>query len=80
MTVASLTLNTGADIPQLGLGTYSLNGEPGAAAVATAIELGYRHFDTAVRYGNEDAVGEGIRRSGIDRAELFVTTKLDGEF
>jgi 2,5-diketo-D-gluconate reductase A len=80
VTVPSLTLNTGAAIPQLGLGTYSLNGEAGAAAIATAIDLGYRHFDTAVRYGNEDAVGEGIRRSGIDRSELFVTTKLDGEF
>ena len=80
MTVASLTLNTGAAIPQLGLGTYSLNGEAGATAIATAIELGYRHFDTAVRYGNEEAVGEGIRRSGIDRSDLFVTTKLDGPF
>src|SRR3954447_14148439 len=80
MTVPSLTMNTGAPIPQLGLGTYSLNGKPGADAIATAIELGYRHFDTAVRYGNEEAVGEGIRRSGIDRSEVFITTKLDGEF
>jgi 2,5-diketo-D-gluconate reductase A len=76
----TISLNTGDSIPQLGLGTYGLNGDEGAAAIAAAIEVGYRHFDTAVRYGNEGAVGEGIRRSGIDRGELFVTTKLDGEF
>jgi 2,5-diketo-D-gluconate reductase A len=76
----TITLNTGDPIPQIGLGTYGLNGGEGASAVAAAIDLGYRHFDTAVRYGNEDAVGEGIRRSGIDRGEVFVTTKLDGEF
>jgi 2,5-diketo-D-gluconate reductase A len=80
VTVPSLTLNSGATIPQLGLGTYSLNGDAGATAIATAIELGYRHLDTAVRYGNEDPVGEGVRRSGIERSEVFITTKLDGEF
>jgi 2,5-diketo-D-gluconate reductase A len=48
--------------------------------VAEAVSLGYRHIDTAVKYGNEAGVGEGIRNSGVDRSELFITTKLDGEF
>jgi 2,5-diketo-D-gluconate reductase A len=51
-----------------------------ATAVAHALEAGYRHIDTAVKYGNEEGVGNGIRASGIDRGELFITTKLDGEF
>src|SRR3954451_931537 len=76
----TLPLNDGSAIPQLGLGTWPLRGEDAAVAVASAIELGYRHIDTALRYGNEDGVGEGIRRSGLPREELFVTTKLDGEF
>jgi 2,5-diketo-D-gluconate reductase A len=78
--IPSLPLNDGHSIPQVGLGTYGLLNEEGASAVETAIGLGYRHLDTAVRYDNEETVGEGIRRSGIDRSELFVTTKLDGEF
>ena len=80
MNTPTLALNDGHRIPQLGLGTYALRGEVGAELVSSAIGLGYRHLDTAMRYGNEEAVGEGIRRSGIDRAELFITTKLDGEF
>jgi 2,5-diketo-D-gluconate reductase A len=80
VTVPSLTLNTGAAIPQLGLGTSPLNDAQAADAVAAAIELGYRHIDTALRYGNERGVGEGARRSGLDRDELFVTTKLDGPY
>lgn len=80
MTVPSLTLNTGAPIPQLGLGTSPLNDAQAADAVAAAIDLGYRHIDTALRYGNERGVGEGVRRGGIDRGELFVTTKLDGPY
>lgn len=80
MTIPSVALNDGHSIPQLGLGTYGLWNDPGSAVVAGAIELGYRHLDTAARYENEAAVGEGIRRSGIDRGELFVTTKLDGEW
>lgn len=78
--IPTLTLNTGAPIPQLGLGTSPLNDAQAADAVVAAAEAGYRHFDTATRYGNEAGVAEGMRRSGIDRAELFVTTKLDGEF
>lgn len=80
MTIPALALNDGHSIPQLGLGTYGLWNEEGSAIVAGAIELGYRHIDTAARYENEVAVGEGIRRAGLDRSELFVTTKLDGEW
>jgi 2,5-diketo-D-gluconate reductase A len=80
VTIPDLSLNTGAPIPQLGLGTSPLNDAQAADAVAAAAEAGYRHFDTATRYRNEAGVAEGMRRSGIDRGELFVTTKLDGEF
>jgi 2,5-diketo-D-gluconate reductase A len=80
MTVPDIPLNTGATIPQVGAGTWPLNDAEAADVVAEAIDVGYRHLDTATRYGNEAGVGEGIRRSGISRAELFVTTKLDGEF
>jgi 2,5-diketo-D-gluconate reductase A len=80
MTVPSILLNTGASIPQVGLGTWPLNDAEAADAVTAAIGIGYRHIDTATRYGNETGVGEGILRSAIAREELFVTTKLDGEF
>jgi 2,5-diketo-D-gluconate reductase A len=80
MTIPAITLNTGATIPQVGVGTWPLHDADAADVVAAAIDLGYRHIDTATRYGNETGVGEGIRRSGIARGELFVTTKLDGEF
>src|SRR5690606_19204102 len=80
MTVPAIPLNTGAAIPQLGLGTWPLDDAEVADAVVTAAELGYRHIDTATKYGNEAGVAEGIRRSGIPREELFVTTKLDGNF
>lgn len=81
MTLAPLIeLNDGNRIPQLGLGTWPLDDEQVAAAVVHAVEAGYRHIDTAVKYGNERGVGNGIRASGVDRSELFVTTKLDGEF
>ena len=78
-TIPSVPLNTGATIPQLGLGTWPLHDAEVADAVAAASALGYRHVDTATKYGNEAGVGEGIRRSGIPREEFFVTTKLDGE-
>jgi 2,5-diketo-D-gluconate reductase A len=80
MNVPALALNTGATIPQVGLGTWPLNDAQAAETVAKAIGVGYRHIDTATRYGNEAGVGEGILRSAIAREELFVTTKLDGEF
>ncbi|TBN58228.1 aldo/keto reductase [Glaciihabitans arcticus] len=75
-----LTLNDGHTIPQIGLGTWPLDDTEVASVVETAVSLGYRHIDTAAKYGNESGVGEGIRRSGLDRSALFVTTKLDGEF
>lgn len=76
--IPDLALNDGHSIPQLGLGTWPLRGDDAAEVVSAAIGLGYRHIDTARRYGNEDGVGAGIRRSGVDRGDLFVTTKLDG--
>lgn len=66
----------GEAIPALGLGTFELTGPAGEAAIRTAIELGYRQIDTAIRYGNETEVGRAIRASGIARRELFVTTKI----
>ncbi|WP_311836041.1 aldo/keto reductase [Cellulomonas fimi] len=69
----------GADIPMLGLGTWKAEGDEAGRAVTTALELGYRHVDTATMYGNEDEVGRGIVRAGVDRADVFVTTKLPPE-
>jgi 2,5-diketo-D-gluconate reductase A len=80
MSIPSITLNTGAPIPQIGLGTWPLTDDEARDAVVAAAEVGYRHIDTATRYGNEAGVGEGVRRSGLAREEFFVTTKLDGEF
>jgi 2,5-diketo-D-gluconate reductase A len=80
MTIPTLRLNDGHTMPQIGLGTASLNDDKVAPVIVTAIEAGYRHIDTAYRYGNQRGVGKGIRDSGIHREEVFVTTKLDGEF
>ncbi|MFB8368815.1 aldo/keto reductase [Pseudarthrobacter sp. NPDC055928] len=81
MTLSPLIkLNDGYSIPQLGLSTWPLDDDQVAAAVVSAVEAGYRHIDTAVKYGNEEGVGNGIRASGVDRSEIFVTTKLDGQF
>ncbi|MDY8109585.1 aldo/keto reductase [Fulvimarina sp. 2208YS6-2-32] len=66
----------GASIPAIGLGTYTLKDEECSRLVAKAIEVGYRHLDTAKMYENEKAVGKGVRQSGHDRSELFVTTKV----
>src|SRR4051794_35591274 len=71
-----ITLNNGVAMPALGLGVYQSSQEETARAVATAISGGYRLIDTAAAYMNEREVGEGIRRSGVDRSEIFVTTKL----
>jgi len=76
--VPSIGLNDGRTIPALGLGTYSMDGDEGAAQVATAIESGYRLLDTALNYGNEGAVGEAVRRVDVPRDELVVTSKLPG--
>ena len=74
----SVGLADGHTIPALGLGTYGMDGDEGAAQVAGAIESGYRLLDTALNYGNEGAVGEAIRRVDVPRDELVVTTKLPG--
>ena len=78
-----MTLNTvpcveanGARIPALGLGTWELRGRDCARAVEAALRLGYRHIDTAEMYGNEEAVGQGLRAAGVPRDEVFVTTKV----
>lgn len=76
---ASLPLNTGGSIPMIGLGTWPLDDSQVTSTILTAVEAGYRHFDTAAKYGNERGVGAGIRNCGVDREELFVTTKLDGQ-
>jgi 2,5-diketo-D-gluconate reductase A len=78
--IPTVPLNTGAAIPQIGLGTWPFTDAEAADAVVAAAQVGYRHFDTATRYGNEAGVAEGMRRTGLPRDELFVTTKLDGEF
>ena len=80
MSIPAIPLNTGASIPQVGVGTWPLDDAQAADAVAAALEIGYRHVDTAHRYGNERGVGEELRRSGLPREEVFVTTKLDGEW
>ncbi len=72
-----ITLNNGVNMPQLGLGTWQMNdGRETEEAVAAALELGYRLIDTAAVYGNEASVGRAIKRSGIPRKDIFVTTKL----
>lgn len=72
-------LSNGVLIPKVGLGTWEIDDYKAAEAVRNAIEVGYRSVDTASVYGNERGVGEGIRTAGIDREELFVTTKLPAE-
>lgn len=74
--IDTVTLNNGVKMPILGFGTLYLNGSEGERCVAEAISLGYRLIDTATIYGNEAAVGAGIKLSGIKREELFVTSKL----
>jgi diketogulonate reductase-like aldo/keto reductase len=72
----TITLNNGVAIPALGYGVYQTPPEQTVAAVQTALEVGYRHIDTAAAYGNEREVGEAIRRSGIERGEVFIETKV----
>jgi 2,5-diketo-D-gluconate reductase A len=77
MTVPTIQLNDGTSIPQLGVGVFQVEPDHTAQVVRDALDLGYRHIDTAQMYGNEAEVGQAIRESGVDRAELFVTTKLN---
>ena len=77
--VPDITLNDGRRIPQLGFGVFQI--DPGETAQATgrALEVGYRHIDTAEMYGNEAGVGEAIRDSGLDRDAIWITSKLDND-
>lgn len=78
--VPSVKLNNGVEIPQLGFGTFQIPPDRTRAAVVAALAAGYRHVDTAEMYRNEREVAEAIRDSGIDRAEIFVTSKLNNGF
>jgi 2,5-diketo-D-gluconate reductase A len=75
-TRGTIELNDGSTIPQLGFGVFQIPPEDTARAVSEALEAGYRHIDTAEMYGNEAGVGEAIRSSGLDRDDVFVTSKL----
>jgi len=79
-TIPTITLNNGIQIPQLGFGVYQVDPAETKDATLTAFEVGYRHIDTAEMYGNEAGVGEAIAESGIDRGEIFVTSKLNNGF
>jgi 2,5-diketo-D-gluconate reductase A len=76
MSIPTFTLNNGVEIPAVGFGVYQTPPEQTIKAVQAALQTGYRHIDTAAAYGNEREVGEAIRRSGLDRAEIFVETKV----
>ncbi|KQY46394.1 aldo/keto reductase [Cellulomonas sp. Root137] len=76
MTIPTLTLNNGVTIPALGFGVFQTPPDETVAAVRTALEVGYRHIDTAAAYGNEREVGRAIRESGLPRDEVFVETKV----
>jgi 2,5-diketo-D-gluconate reductase A len=80
MTVPNITLNDGKTIPQLGFGVFQIDPSETKAATLAALEVGYRHIDTAEMYGNEKEVGEAIASSGIPREEIFVTSKLNNGF
>jgi 2,5-diketo-D-gluconate reductase A len=78
--VPTIELSTGAHIPQLGFGVYQIDPDETAGAVKTALDIGYRHIDTAEMYQNEAGVGQGVRDAGVDRADVFVTSKLNNGF
>lgn len=75
-----ITLNNGVDIPQLGFGVFKIPPGDTERATREALDVGYRHVDTAEMYGNEAGVGRAVRASGVDRTEIFVTSKLDNGF
>ncbi|OAA55788.1 glycerol dehydrogenase Gcy1 [Niveomyces insectorum RCEF 264] len=77
VTTPTFLLNNGLAIPAVGLGTWQSNADEISAAVEYALRHGYRHIDTALNYGNERAVGEGLRASGVPREDVWITTKLD---
>jgi 2,5-diketo-D-gluconate reductase A len=78
--VPTIELNDGRAIPQLGFGVFQIDPQDTARAVSEALEVGYRHIDTAEMYANERGVGEAVRASGLDRADVFITSKLSNRF
>ncbi|MGO4649466.1 aldo/keto reductase [Nocardia sp. 2YAB30] len=76
MTTNKITLNNGVEMPAIGLGVFQTPPDVTSASVEEALRTGYRHIDTAAAYGNEREVGDGIRRSGLDRDEVFIETKV----
>ena len=80
MAVPAITLNDGNPIPQLGFGVFQIPPPDTAEAVAVALEAGYRHIDTAEMYGNERGVGEAVRASGLERGDVYITSKLNNGF
>ena len=77
--IPNITLNNGQVIPQFGFGVFQIEPKNTVAAVSTALEAGYRHIDTAEMYGNEAEVGEAIASSGLDRGDVFITSKLNND-
>jgi 2,5-diketo-D-gluconate reductase A len=77
--IPNITLNNGQTIPQFGFGVFQIEPKNTAAAVSTALKAGYRHIDTAEMYGNEAEVGEAVAASGLDRGEVFITSKLNND-
>jgi 2,5-diketo-D-gluconate reductase A len=78
--VPAITLNDGRSIPQFGFGVFQIDPDETADAVTKALDAGYRHIDTAEMYGNEKGVGDAISSSGIDRGDVFITSKLNNGF
>jgi 2,5-diketo-D-gluconate reductase A len=78
--VPAIELNTGARIPQHGFGVFQIPPKETAKAVRTALDIGYRHIDTAEMYGNEKEVGQGVRDAGLDRSDVYITSKLNNGF
>src|SRR3954468_9700572 len=78
--IPRIELNDGTQIPQLRLGVVQIDPGRAAEGVKAALDIGYRHIDTAEMYGNEKGVGQGIRDAGLDRADVFITSKLNNGF
>lgn len=78
--IPEITLNDGLSIPAIGLGTYKMNGNAGVRSIISAIDNGYRLLDSAYNYENEGTVGEAVRKTGVQRQDLIITSKLPGRY
>lgn len=78
--IPEITLNDGLSIPAIGLGTYKMNGNAGVQSITSAIDNGYRLLDSAYNYENEGTVGEAVRKTGVQRQDLIITSKLPGRY